>query len=897
MAGLLRQNPAEVEVEAPDELPELSTLLNGTTRGHTEQTSRRKRTATLPSRRSSPRRRGIGVAEQKAKVENPSSARGHGLDLGRGISAISLTASTIALPPLLPPLKKLPAKGSLRKPCVKVEAAMPKSPVKRSIIPISNTECESGAATSSQQRQRPLKLAHVDSLLLPLSQVALGGDEESDREAEMEAVSPSKTGKTAANTNSRRACRSVLGLSPIQESESTAGPDPRDTDDEKVRRTRPNRAAKERADYLSRLFLKEAWCNDDGDDSELENAEDEFTDLSGFIVDDDAELSFHGSESDENGGCRSEELKPKANAQPRKRRLRCMKDMARTRMEREDEEIVADKENIDVGSIAQDLFNLKLSASTTNKGRRTKEIETIDLTYSPPKPQPDPKPASRPAKPGNARVKSSPTKRSSSDTKPFPADEKTHQFSPPRFNASLKIPSNLSNPTIAKLTSKAEDSNSDAGAYTTPPTTPPASPTKLKSPSKLHLLSPSKRGATIPTSPHRQSIDAFWSSDVINTWNDQYSPRKQPLTASPEKQGLPRLLDFDIWSDSEDCAVEESDRMRSGTSSSDPPTPTHCSSSPRKSPASPSKLSSPSKKAALEAKRAFESTRHATAQALLTHLDMHITSGKLSRLAASTGGVQILWSKNLRSTAGRANWRRTITKPSAGSLTKLGQENDVKASIVQHYATIELAEKVIDSDSRLVNTLAHEFCHLANFMVSGVRDQPHGASFKAWADKVTTHLRSAPNLPQLYRAVEVTTKHSYTINHKYLWVCAGRQSAPPRGSAQEAARAFLALEGDDDPGCGTEYGRHSKSIDPAKHRCGKCKGLLVQVRPQPKKIIKPAEQGNGNESPRKGKRTSPVKRRIGSNGGVDENEDKVKGGNNDRLDGLVKVLEYVNLSD
>jgi predicted SprT family Zn-dependent metalloprotease len=892
MGRLARRNPTEVEVEASDdELPELSMLLNGTAKGDKERTSRRNRTTTSPSRRSSPRRRGTSVAEQKAEVENPSSVRGHGLDLGRGISAISLTASTITLPPPLPPLRKSPAKGSPSKSCAKVETAVLRSPVKHSIIPVSTTERESGAATSKQQRQRPLKLAHVNSLLLPLSQVALRGGEESDLKAKVEVVSSSRKGKGAANMDVRWAGRSALGLSPMEESGSTTRFDHRDMDDERVSRASPKRAAKEKANYLSRFVLKEARCNDDEEDSEIENDEDEgFTDLSGFIVDDDAELSFHGSDSEE---------KPKRKAQPRKTGLQRRRDMARAKMESEDEEIVADKENIDVGDIAQDLFNLKLTAPTINEGRRTKEIEIIDLTYSPPKPHSDPKSASRPAKERNARAGPSPTTKSSSDTKSFPADENKHllKFSPPRFNAPSKIPSDLSNTTITKLTSKPADSNLDTAVYTTPPTTPPASPTKLKSPSKLHILSPSKRGATIPTSPHRQSIDAFWSSDVINTWNDQYSPRKLPLTASPKKRGLARLLDFDIWSDSEDCEVEESDRTRSGTSSSDPPTPTRRSSSPRKSPASPSKVSSPSKKAALEAKRAFESTRHTTAQALLTYLDTHIASSKLSRLSASTGGVQILWSKNLRSTAGRANWRRTVTKPSTGSPTKPGQEEDVKPSIVQHYATIELAEKVIDSDPRLVNTLAHEFCHLANFMVSGVRDQPHGASFKAWADKVTTHLRSAPNLPQLYRAVEVTTKHSYAINHKYLWVCAGRQSAPPRGSAQEAARAFLALEEDDDPGCGTEYGRHSKSIDPEKHRCGKCKGLLVQVRPQPKKVIRRAERETWDESPRKGRRASPVKRRIGSDGGVGENKDKVDGGNNDKLDGLAKALEYVNLSD
>lgn len=35
-------------------------------------------------------------------------------------------------------------------------------------------------------------------------------------------------------------------------------------------------------------------------------------------------------------------------------------------------------------------------------------------------------------------------------------------------------------------------------------------------------------------------------------------------------------------------------------------------------------------------------------------------------------------------------------------------------------------------------------------------------------------------------------------------------------------------------GCGMEYQRHSKSIDPAKHTCGVCKGRLVQIRPIPR---------------------------------------------------------------
>ena len=33
---------------------------------------------------------------------------------------------------------------------------------------------------------------------------------------------------------------------------------------------------------------------------------------------------------------------------------------------------------------------------------------------------------------------------------------------------------------------------------------------------------------------------------------------------------------------------------------------------------------------------------------------------------------------------------------------------------------------------RLINVLAHEYCHLANFMISGIKNNPHGKEFKEW---------------------------------------------------------------------------------------------------------------------------------------------------------------------
>ena len=885
MARLAKQKPIEIEIEvSDDELPELSSLLKGSVTENSDGASRKKLTLASPVR-TSPRRRGTRAASPKPASEAPTASR-PGLDLSKGISAISLTASTIALPKAVSPMKRSPVKDGK----TKAQPDMQKPPVKRCGVPAPEMERESGAAMSMQQRQRPLKLAHVNSLLLPLSQVALGGGVEgTDDDSDVEFVSSSRGNRNMnVDVKAKPAGRVGGMLSPIEELASIRNVYSRDAQNERerdARRPSPNRAAKEKANYLSRFVLKEARCNDDEGDSEIDNDDDEgFTDLSGFIVDDEAELSVHESDSDVNSGIDSRAEKAKRKERSGKRRLRRGRDGTRTMMGSEDQDNAAGMENMSIGDIAQDLFKMKLSAPT-NEEQRTKEIEVVDLTYSPPKAQPDLK--AKQTTTAGKKGRPSTTKKSSSDIDPFLCGENDRflKFSPARFKSAAKISSDpLNTSTINKPASQPADSKADT--FKTPPVTPPASPTKLKSPSKVHLLSPSKRRAHIPTSPHRQSIDAFWSSDVINTWNDQYSPRKPPLTVSPKKRGLSRLLDFNIWSDSDTEDVDVSrDGSRDGnaSSSSDPPTPTR-SSSPRKASVLLSKFSSPSKKALAEARRTFESTRDTTAHSLLAHLDTNITSNKLFTLSASTGGVQILWSKTLRSTAGRANWRRTVTKIS--SPAKACPETQPR---IQHYASIDLAEKVIDSDSRLVNTLAHEFCHLANFMVSGVRDQPHGASFKAWADKVTTHLRTAPNLPELYRSVEVTTKHSYFINHKYLWVCAGLSALP--GSAQAAARAFLAL--DDDPGCGVEYGRHSKSIDPEKHRCGKCKGLLVQVRPKPR--IRRAEPETGkemrSESSGKMKRASPAKWRIGIDAGSGESEEAGVGGSNDKLDDLEKALK------
>lgn len=302
-----------------------------------------------------------------------------------------------------------------------------------------------------------------------------------------------------------------------------------------------------------------------------------------------------------------------------------------------------------------------------------------------------------------------------------------------------------------------------------PVTPPPASP------SKSRLVSPSKTKPRIPTPPHKESLDNFWNASTVNEWHDQHSPDK-PLQ-SPKKS----LFNRDI-------------------SNQESTTP---ASSPKKSASS-----SPTKRTAAEtkAKKDFSARKHALAESFLAELDQTITAGQIAALSASTGGVRLVWSKTLNSTAGRANWRReTIKSRCATTSTSSSSSSEPTAppSIThKHHASIELAEKVIDDESRLLNVLAHEFCHLANFMVSGIKDQPHGTSFKAWGAKCTAAFGAS-------RGVRVTTKHSYAIDYKYVWRCEGEA-------------------------CGAEFKRHSKSIDPKRHTCGSCRGRLEQVRPVPR---------------------------------------------------------------
>jgi predicted SprT family Zn-dependent metalloprotease len=137
--------------------------------------------------------------------------------------------------------------------------------------------------------------------------------------------------------------------------------------------------------------------------------------------------------------------------------------------------------------------------------------------------------------------------------------------------------------------------------------------------------------------------------------------------------------------------------------------------------------------------------------------------------------MEIKWNNRLRTTAGLTYTSRTAL-----------------ASTVQHNARIELAEKVLTDEHRLRSTLLHEMCHAAAWIVDHNNKPPHGPVFRKWAAAAS----------RVYPDYTVRTCHAYEIQYKYQWECTS---------------------------CGLTFGRHSRSIDESRQRCGACRGQLRPI--------------------------------------------------------------------
>lgn len=138
--------------------------------------------------------------------------------------------------------------------------------------------------------------------------------------------------------------------------------------------------------------------------------------------------------------------------------------------------------------------------------------------------------------------------------------------------------------------------------------------------------------------------------------------------------------------------------------------------------------------------------------------------------------TKLEWNTRLLTTAGRARWHRS--------------RDGIQTT------KIELATKILDCNERIRNTLSHEMCHLACWIISDNPREGHGRLFKSWAGKI---MRRYPD-------IQVSTRHNYQIVYPYQWKCNL---------------------------CSKVYGRYAKSIKPEECICGACKvGKLTPLFPQ-----------------------------------------------------------------
>eukprot|EP01057_Protomagalhaensia_wolfi_P000498 Protomagalhaensia_wolfi_Nauph_80__497@NODE_127_length_3542_cov_16_352269_g97_i0_p1_GENE_NODE_127_length_3542_cov_16_352269_g97_i0NODE_127_length_3542_cov_16_352269_g97_i0_p1_ORF_typecomplete_len527_score89_51SprTlike/PF10263_9/8e21Zn_ribbon_SprT/PF17283_2/3_9e08_NODE_127_length_3542_cov_16_352269_g97_i014353015 len=159
----------------------------------------------------------------------------------------------------------------------------------------------------------------------------------------------------------------------------------------------------------------------------------------------------------------------------------------------------------------------------------------------------------------------------------------------------------------------------------------------------------------------------------------------------------------------------------------------------------------------------------------------------------------LVWNSRLRKTAGQAVFLRSNKECSyhdnddaelemmmqGMSLTPTSSKNAYKLK------SIELSTKILTTEDKMATTLLHECCHVAQRLLETENDAPHGPLFKKWAAKASC----------CFPQYKVTTRHDFALAQPYRWACES---------------------------CDMVYGRYSRSIDPAKHRCGikDCRGKL-----------------------------------------------------------------------
>ncbi|XP_002738048.1 uncharacterized protein LOC100370422 [Saccoglossus kowalevskii] len=184
--------------------------------------------------------------------------------------------------------------------------------------------------------------------------------------------------------------------------------------------------------------------------------------------------------------------------------------------------------------------------------------------------------------------------------------------------------------------------------------------------------------------------------------------------------------------------------------------------------------------------REFRKNRDELTQRLFSLYNRTVFKDKLP------SDMKITWNPKMRKTAGFCYY---------------GRIRNVNG--IEKTSRVELADKVCDSAERLRDTLIHELCHAAAWLVNGVHDG-HGRYWKYWASLANL---IHPQLPIISRC------HTYEIHTKFTYQCVK---------------------------CGYQIGRHSKSLKTDKFCCGICKGRF-ELLPQLKKDGTPAKTKTPNK--------------------------------------------------
>ncbi len=109
--------------------------------------------------------------------------------------------------------------------------------------------------------------------------------------------------------------------------------------------------------------------------------------------------------------------------------------------------------------------------------------------------------------------------------------------------------------------------------------------------------------------------------------------------------------------------------------------------------------------------------------------------------------TELVWKPRLTKTAGLCHCKRRKRRDAGGKETE------------ERYCFISLSSKVLDSADRLRDTLIHEMCHAATWIISGYSDG-HGPLWRDWGRRA---VHEFPELPFIARC------HSYKIRTKFTY--------------------------------------------------------------------------------------------------------------------------------